>query len=66
MESVAKGSKHLSPLEGPYDASRRRVATHGLVQWRAEIPWMSLHFTAAVWASLALCLIYTPGNHLLR
>ena len=27
---------------------------------------MSLYFTAAVWASLALCLVYALGDHLPR
>ncbi len=27
---------------------------------------MSLYFTAAVWASLALCLLYLLGDHLPR
>jgi hypothetical protein len=38
--------------------------THDLAQWKDEIPWMSLYFTAAVWASLALCLVYALGDHL--
>jgi hypothetical protein len=27
---------------------------------------MSLYFTAAVWASLALCLVYSLAGHLAR
>ena len=33
--------------------------THELAQWKDEIPWMSLYFSAAVWASLALCVFYS-------
>jgi hypothetical protein len=49
------GKKILSFLAGLYDVSTRRVVTHDIAQWRDEIAWMSLYFSAAVWSSLALC-----------
>jgi hypothetical protein len=49
------GSKFLTLLEGVRDASTRWVVTRDLAQWKDEIPWMSLYFSTAVWASLALC-----------
>ena len=49
------GKKILSLLTGLYDVSTRRVVTHDIAQWRDEIAWMSLYFSAAVWSSLALC-----------
>ena len=52
---VADGSKLLRPLEGLRDVSTRWVVTHDLAEWKDEIAWMSLYFSAAVWASLALC-----------
>jgi hypothetical protein len=55
---VSDGGKLLKPLEGLRDASRRWVVTHDLAEWKGEIAWMSLYFTAAVWASLALCAFY--------
>jgi hypothetical protein len=55
---LANGSPHLSPLEGLRDASVRWVVTHDLAEWKDEIAWMSLYFSAAVWASLALCVCY--------
>src|SRR5215468_4408665 len=55
---VANGSKPLSPLEGLRDASYRWVVTHDIAEWKDEIAWMSLYFSAAVWASLALCVCY--------
>ena len=61
---LADGGRALGPLEGLRDASTRWVVTHDFAQWKEEIPWMSLYFTAAVWASLALCLIYALGDHL--
>jgi hypothetical protein len=63
---VADGRKLLSPLAGLYDASTRWVVTHDLAEWKDEIVWMSLYFTAAVWASLALCVFYSLEDHLPR
>jgi hypothetical protein len=42
----------------PGAATRPRVGvvTHDFAHWKDEIAWMSLYFTAAVWANLALCL----------
>ena len=56
---VADGSQRLRPLEGLRDVSTRWIVTHDLAEWKDEIPWMSLYFSAAVWASLALCVIYS-------
>lgn len=63
---LADGRKLLGPLEGLRDASTRWVVTRDFAHWKDEIAWMSLYFTAAVWASLALCLVYSLGDHLLR
>jgi hypothetical protein len=65
-DRIADGSRPLRPLEGLRDASTRWVVTHDFAQWKDEIPWMSLYFTAAVWASLGLCLVYSLGGHLAR
>src|SRR5262245_56703858 len=54
QEGLADGGRFLDPLEGLRDASTRWVVTHDFAQWKHEIAWMSLYFTAAVWASLAL------------
>ena len=56
----------LSPLQGLRDASVRWVVTHDIAEWRDEIAWMSLYFSAAVWASLALCVCYSFAGHLPR
>jgi hypothetical protein len=66
QHGLADGGKALPPLEGLHDARTRWVVTHDFAQWKHEIAWMSLYFTAAVWASLALCLIYSLGDHLPR
>jgi hypothetical protein len=55
---VAEGNRVLRPLEGLRDVSRRWIVTHDLAEWKDEIAWMTLYFSAAVWASLALCVLY--------
>jgi hypothetical protein len=55
----ASGSRPLSHREGLRDASLRWVVTHDIAEWKDEIAWMSLYFSAAVWASLALCVCYS-------
>lgn len=61
---VADGGRLLTPLEGLRDVSTRWVVTHDLAKWKDEIAWMSLYFSAAVWASLALCVFYAVEAHL--
>jgi hypothetical protein len=63
---VAHGGKPLSPLAGLRDASVRWVVTHDIAEWKDEIAWMSLYFSAAVWSSLALCVFYAFAGHLPR
>ena len=63
---VADGGKLLSPLEGLRDVSTRWVVSHDFAEWKDEIAWMSLYFSGAVWASLALCVFYSLGNQLVR
>jgi hypothetical protein len=58
--------RRLSPLAGFRDASVRWVVTHDIEEWKDEIAWMSLYFSAAVWASLALCVCYSFASHLPR
>ena len=62
--TVASGSRLLSPIEGLRDATVRWVVTHDMAEWKDEIAWMSLYFSAAVWASLALCVFYSCGGQL--
>jgi hypothetical protein len=51
-------------IEGLRDVSTRWVVTHDLTHWKGEIAWMSLYFSAAVWASLALCVAYALDGQL--
>jgi hypothetical protein len=61
---IALGNRGLGPLEGFRDVSTRWVVTHELSEWRDEIAWMSLYFSAAVWASLGLCVFYALEGHI--
>jgi hypothetical protein len=63
---VADGRKLLRVFEGFRDVRTRWVVTHELAEWKDEIVWMSLYFTMAVWASLALCAFYSLEDHLPR
>jgi hypothetical protein len=63
---VGDGRKLLRPLEGLRDVTTRWVVTHDLAEWKDEIAWMSLYFSMAVWASLALCVFYSLAGHLPR
>ena len=63
---VAARSRLLRPLEGLRDVSTRWVVAHDVAEWKGEITWMSLYFSAAVWASLALCGCYALEDHLPR
>ena len=40
------------------------MVTHEIAEWKDEIPWMSLYCSAAVWASLALCIFYSLEGQL--
>jgi hypothetical protein len=61
---VASGGRLLKPLEGLRDATVRWVVTHDFAEWKDEIAWMSLYFSAAVWASLGLCVCYAFASYL--
>jgi hypothetical protein len=63
---VGDGSRLLSPLEGFRDVCTRWVVNHDLAEWKDEIAWMTLYFSAAVWASLALCVVYSVEDYLPR
>jgi len=63
---VADGSRLLRPIEGLRDVSTRWVVTHDLAEWKDEMAWMSLYFSAAVWASLALCVCCSLEDYLPR
>ena len=63
---LAGGNQLLGLLEGLRDVSTRWVRTHDIAHWKGEIAWMSLYFSGAVWASLALCVFYSLEGELPR
>jgi hypothetical protein len=52
---LISGKELLGVLTGLHDLSTRWAVTHDFTQWKDEIAWMTLYFSAAVWSSLALC-----------
>lgn len=65
-QALASGRVHLHPLDGLRDVRTRWIVAHDVASWRGEIAWMSLYFSAAVWASLALCVAYARAGQLFR
>lgn len=63
---ISDGAKFMRLFEGLRDASTRWVVTHDISEWKEEMTWMALYFSAAVWASLALCAFYSLGSHVTR
>ncbi len=63
---LAGGDKLLGFLQGLHDVGTRWVVTHDFAQWKDEMAWMSLYFSAAVWASLALCVLHWLRDRLPR
>jgi hypothetical protein len=55
---MAAGKSLFHFADGIHDLATRWTVSHNIEDWRQEIPWMSLYFSAAVWASMALC--YVP------
>jgi hypothetical protein len=51
---AATGKAFLTIGQGVVDSARRRVVTRRWEDWRDEMPWMTLYFSAGVWISLSL------------
>lgn len=58
LDDEAQGRGSLGLLQGLVDASTRWVVRHDWEAWRAEVTWMTLYFSVAVWLSIAL--VHTP------
>ena len=52
----AAARPYFSLTAGMADVGQRWVVTHSWADWNTEMAWMTLYFSAAVWASLALVL----------
>jgi hypothetical protein len=64
--SLRRGGGWQVRFEGFRDVCTSWVVSHDLAEWKDEIAWMSLYFSAAVWASLALCVVYSVEDYLPR
>jgi hypothetical protein len=56
---LTAGVNYLSLMQGLLDASQPCIVSFDWAIWREEIPWMTLYFTLAVWASISLP--HAPG-----
>ena len=63
---IASGYHFLGLAAGLHDLATRWIVNHDIARWRHEIPWMTLYFSLAVWASLALGSFGLIRHHLPR
>ena len=64
LADEASGRHYLSVAQGVLDVSTRRVVSHRWEDWKSEIAWMSLYFSAGVWISISL--VQAPASPLPR
>jgi hypothetical protein len=50
----ARDAQYLGVADGWRDSWQRWVVTRRWADWREEIPWMTLYFSAGVWISISL------------
>jgi hypothetical protein len=60
LVEVEHGQAPLTLAQGLVDASVRWTVTHRWADWQAEVVWMSMYFSVAVWLSISL--IHVPGR----
>ena len=60
---LISGKELLGVLTGLHDLSTRWAVTHDFTQWKDEIAWMTLYFSAAVWSSLSLAGFVLMKHH---
>jgi len=58
----AIGRHYISVAQGVLDVSTRWVTSRRWEDWKSEMLWMSLYFSAAVWVSISLILAPVPGR----
>lgn len=63
---LSVNKEDLGLWQGLVDLNTRWVVTHSIEDWRSEIPWMTLYFSAAVLVSLALCALPVRAKELQR
>ncbi len=54
LADEASGRPYLSLAQGLLDAARPCVPSRRWEDWQAEVAWMTLYFSVAVWLSIAL------------
>jgi hypothetical protein len=62
----AAGKHYLTIAQGLADVSHRRVVSYRWDDWKTEVVWMSLYFSAAVWISISLVQARIPTAVLVR
>jgi hypothetical protein len=60
MADQAAGKHYLTLSEGLADVEHRRVISYRWDDWKSEVLWMSLYFSAAVWISISLIYVRVP------
>jgi hypothetical protein len=50
----ARGHHYLSIAQGLADVSSHRVVSYRWEDWKSEVGWMTLYFSAGVWISISL------------
>jgi len=58
LADEASGRHYMDVAAGVADASQRWVVSHRWEDWKSEVLWMSLYFSAAVWLSITF--IHAP------
>ena len=56
---LLSGPAYLSLSDGAREVLARCVVNHEWAAWRADVAWLTLYFTVAVWSSIAL--MHFPG-----
>jgi hypothetical protein len=62
----AAGKHYLTIAQGLQDVTHRRVVSYRWDDWKTEVVWMSLYFSAAVWISISLVHARIPTAVLAR
>jgi hypothetical protein len=57
----AAGKHYLTLGQGLADIAHRRRVSYRWEDWKSEVTWMSLYFSAAVWISISLIQVRIPA-----
>lgn len=63
LADESAGRQYMTIAQGALDAMERRTVSHRWEDWKDEVVWMSLYFSAAVWLSIALAHVPKTGAH---